>query len=122
MSGESTTRAVLTQDGDVLIEQPDGSYRKAAAKTSWQQVNALTEEEIDAAARDDADAPPLDDAFWANARIVMPQEYPKKHRGLQLDAEVIDWFEAQGPGWQNRVNAVLRSYIEAQKKHGPGGP
>jgi hypothetical protein len=29
MSDESTTRAILTQDGRVLIEQPDGSYRPA---------------------------------------------------------------------------------------------
>jgi uncharacterized protein (DUF4415 family) len=61
------------------------------------------------AARADADAQPLDDAFWANAPIVMPQRIPKKHQGMRLDSEVIDWFKAQGPGWQTRMNAVLRS-------------
>jgi uncharacterized protein (DUF4415 family) len=122
MSDESTTRAALTQDGKVMIEQPDGSYRKADSKTDWQRVNALTEDEIEAAARADADAQPLDDAFWADAHIVMPQRIPKKHQGMRLDAEVIDWFKAQGPGWQTRMNAVLRSYVEARKKHGPGHP
>ncbi len=118
MSDESTTRAVLTQDGQVMIEQPDGSYRMADGKTDWQRVSAHSEEEIDAAARTDADAPPLDDAFWANARIVVPRLAPEKHQGMQLDAEVRVWFKAQGPGWQTRINAVLRSYVEARKKHG----
>lgn len=120
MSDEGTTRAVLTQDGRVLIEQPDGHYRKADSRTDWQRVTTLTEEEIDAAARGDADALPLDDAFWADARVVLPQRIPKKHQGMRLDAEVLDWFKAQGPGWQTRINAVLRSYVEAQKKHGSG--
>ncbi len=122
MSDDSTTRAVLTQGGEVLIEQPDGSYRKADSKTDWQRVNALSEAEIESAARDDADAPPLDDAFWAKARIIMPHRIPKEPRYTRFDADVLDWFKAQGPGWQTRMNAVLRSYVEAQKKHGPGRP
>lgn len=119
MSDLSTTRALLTQDGKVLIEQPNGSYRQAKNKIDWQRVNAMTEDEINAAARSDVDTPPLDDAFWANARVALPQRFPKKHQGLRLDAEVLDWFKAQGPGWQTRMNAVLRSYVEAQKKHEP---
>lgn len=120
MSDESTTRAELTQGGKIMIEQPDGSYREAEGKTDWQRVNALTDAEIEAAARADADAPPLDDAFWANARVVEPPRLPKKHQGMRLDADVLDWFKAQGPGWQTRMNAVLKSYVRAQKRHGLG--
>lgn len=29
---------------------------------------------------------------------------------------MIDWFKAQGAGYQTRMNAVLRSYVEAQTK------
>jgi len=29
---------------------------------------------------------------------------------LRLDADVLDWFKAQGPGYQTRINAVLRAY------------
>jgi uncharacterized protein (DUF4415 family) len=119
MSGESTTRAILTQDGEVMIEQPDGSYRKADSKTDWERVNAWTDAEIEAAAEADPDAPPLDDVFWANARMVMPPRIPKNHEGTRFDAEVIDWFKAQGPGWQTRMNAVLRAYVEARKRRGP---
>ncbi|MDH4259050.1 MAG: BrnA antitoxin family protein [Gammaproteobacteria bacterium] len=32
---------------------------------------------------------------------------------LRLDADVLDWFRAQGAGYQTRINAVLRAYMEA---------
>jgi len=31
-----------------------------------------------------------------------------------LDADVLDWFKAQGKGYQTRINAVLRVYMDAQ--------
>jgi len=118
MSEGKTTRAMLTPDGTVLIEQPDGSFRATSGKTDWERVKALTEDEIEAAANTDPDAGILDDEFWKNARVVMPQT--KRHQGMRLDVEVIEWFKAQGPGWQTRMNAVLKSYVEAQKRgHSP---
>jgi uncharacterized protein (DUF4415 family) len=35
---------------------------------------------------------------------------------LRLDAKVLDWFKAQGKGYQTRINAVLRSYVEAHRE------
>lgn len=35
---------------------------------------------------------------------------------VRFDADVIDRFKAQGAGYQTRMNAVLRSYVEAQKR------
>ncbi len=114
MSDENITRAVLA-DGKVLVRQPDGSYREATGKTDWERVNARTDAEIEAAALADPDAPPLDDQFWEKARVVVPPRIPQPHQGVRLDADVIEWFKAQGPDWQTRMNAVLRSYVEAQK-------
>jgi uncharacterized protein (DUF4415 family) len=34
---------------------------------------------------------------------------------LRIDAEVLEWFKAQGPGYQTRINAVLRAYREAAR-------
>jgi uncharacterized protein (DUF4415 family) len=118
MSAESPTRAVLTQDGRVLIEQPDGSYRVARGRTDWDRVRAMTEEEVEAAAASDADAPPLDEAFWRTARVVFPQQTRKRHTGLRIDEDVLAWFRAQGRGYQTRMNAVLRAYVAAQKREG----
>jgi len=116
MSAESLTRAVLTQDGRVLVEQPDGSYRPTGSRTDWDRVRAMTEEEIEAAALSDPDAPPLDEAFWQAARVVFPRPVRKKHTGLRIDEDVLAWFRAQGPGYQTRMNAVLRAYVETQKR------
>ena len=35
---------------------------------------------------------------------------PKAAISLRLDADVLNWFKAQGPGYQTRINAVLRAY------------
>ena len=119
MSDESIIKAVLAHGGRVMLKQPDGSYREVESKTDWQRVQAMTDEEIEAAAHSDPDAAPLDDAFWAKARVVVTPRLPKKHQGIRLDMDVLDWFKAQGPGWQTRMNAVLKSYVRAQKRHEP---
>jgi uncharacterized protein (DUF4415 family) len=41
---------------------------------------------------------------------------PKQQTTVRLDADMLDWFKAQGPGYQTRINAVLRSYYEQKKK------
>ncbi len=38
---------------------------------------------------------------------------PKTSIALRVDADVLDWFRSQGPGYQTRINAVLRAFKEA---------
>lgn len=38
---------------------------------------------------------------------------PKASISLRLDADVLAWFKAQGPGYQTRMNAVLRAFKDA---------
>jgi len=41
---------------------------------------------------------------------------PKKSLlSLRIDADVLEWFRAQGRGYQSRMNALLRAYMEAHK-------
>ena len=47
------------------------------------------------------------------ARRELPAAPRKEAISLRLDAEVLDWFRARGPGYQTRINAVLRAYMEA---------
>ena len=42
-------------------------------ETDWERVDALTDEDIDAAASSDPDAPPTDTSFWKEATVVMPE-------------------------------------------------
>lgn len=62
-----------------------------------------------------ADAPEgasLGADFWSSAKIVMPDNKTSVH--LRVDTKVLDFFKAQGKGHLTRMNAVLRSYVEAK--------
>ncbi len=60
---------------------------------------------------DTSDIPELDEEFWKNAKLVMPET--KKPVSLRVDREVLDWFKKGGSGYQSRMNAVLKAYMEA---------
>jgi uncharacterized protein (DUF4415 family) len=66
------------------------------------------------------DAPVLepDADFWQGARVVMPPR-GKSSIHLRVDTDVLEWFREQGRGHLTRMNAVLRSFMEAQKQHRP---
>jgi uncharacterized protein (DUF4415 family) len=68
--------------------------------------------------RADAPALSLDAEFWENARVVMPPG-GKSSVHLRVDSDVLQWFKEQGRGHLTRMNAVLRSYMEAHKQHRP---
>ena len=38
---------------------------------------------------------------------------PKASISLRVDQDVLEWFKAQGPGYQTRINTVLRAYRDA---------
>jgi len=38
---------------------------------------------------------------------------PKATISLRVDADVLEWFKSGGPGYQTRINAVLRAFKEA---------
>lgn len=102
-------------DGTVLRRQPDGSYRPARTRTDWKRIAALTDAEIERLAASDPDHPPLDAAFWAGVDKPRPV---KEGISIKLDRDVLAWFRRQGRGYQTRMNAVLRRYMEAQRKAG----
>jgi len=42
----------------------------------------------------------------------MPE--PKDRLTIRVDHDVVEWLKENGPGYQTRINAILRSYMEAQ--------
>ncbi len=75
------------------------------------ELAALRDSDIDT-----SDIPELDQSFWQTARVVMPEERGKTQITAKFDYEVVQWFKSQGRGYQNRMNAVLRSYYEAHRE------
>ena len=63
-----------------------------------------------------SDIPELDDTFWNNARLVLPD--PTKSVTLRIRQSVLDAYKAQGKGYQTRMNAVLETYAKAKLKRG----
>jgi uncharacterized protein (DUF4415 family) len=84
--------------------------RRGEDQTDWARVDAMTEEELEASI-DHEEEGQID---WSTVQVGIPGA--KRQLTVRLDGDVIDWFKAQGAGYQTRMNAVLRSYVEAQKK------
>jgi uncharacterized protein (DUF4415 family) len=82
-------------------------------KTDWARVDALTDEEIAKAVANDPDAVPID-IDWSDAVLVIP---PKKQAiSIRVDEDVLKFFKKEGDGYQRRINAVLRSYMQQKAK------
>ena len=50
---------------------------------------------------------------WDAASIELPQ--PKAVLNMRVDKEILDYFRKSGKGYQSRINAVLRSYVETKE-------
>jgi uncharacterized protein (DUF4415 family) len=108
-------RAVLL-DGRMYERKPDGTLVPLEDRSDWTRVDAMTDEELTANAESDPDARPYSDEEWATVEFIhSPAKVPV---GLKLDADVLAWFKSHGRGYQTRINAVLRRYMEAQRKAG----
>ena len=73
---------------------------------------ALTDEDIARAVADDPDAVPLD-VDWSRAKLVTVT--PKIAMSIRVDADIHDFFKATGKGYQTRMNAVLRAFVDHEK-------
>ncbi len=51
---------------------------------------------------------------WTNVQVAWPQ--PKQAISLRIDQDVLAWFRDGGPGYQTRMNAVLRAFVDAQRR------
>ena len=82
---------------------------KRESQTNWAKVDELSDSDIDT-----SDIPPLDADFFKRAELRMPKR--KKSVTVRLDSDVLEWFQKQGKGYQTRINAVLRTYMEAHRE------
>ena len=86
------------------------------------RIDAIRDEDIDY-----SDIPDMGDADWSKAitwdQLMAKLNAPKSSVTIRYDADIIEWFKAnsgkngkRGKGYQTAMNAVLRSYVEAQKE------
>jgi uncharacterized protein (DUF4415 family) len=95
-----------------IVTRRWGDRRKG--KTDWARLDAMTDEEVEASIANDPDWAEFKDVDWSDVVLVIPAR--KKAISIRVDEDVLDYFKSQGDGYQRRINAVLRSYMQQKAK------
>ena len=81
------------------------------SRTNWAALEAGLDENIDY-----SDIPPLTEEFFENATLRIPAN--QAHQLVQIDPDVLKWFQSQTEEYKALINSVLRHHIE----HSGGQP
>ena len=79
------------------------------SRTDWKRLDAMKDEDIDL-----SDIPAITPEMFARA-VVRRNLKPvarKEQLTIRVDSEVLKWYRRQGPGYQTRINSLLRAYME----------
>jgi uncharacterized protein (DUF4415 family) len=103
--------------GSYTAEELAARRARGEDATDWARVEATTPGEVE---RDVATDPDLAvPEHWTGTVIPgLPFPLPSENKRqvtVRLDPEVLAYFKAQGRGWQTRINAVLKSFVEHQQ-------
>lgn len=82
------------------------------SETDWKRVDAATDENIDL-----SETPEVSPEMFARAvvRRGLKPVARKSQITLRVDRDVLDWYKQQGAGYQTKINALLRAYMEAHR-------
>ena len=83
--------------------------RRGETYSDWERAAATTYAEIEAQIAADPDEAGMI-VDWDSVTTEMPR--PKAEVHMRIDRDVLDYFRKTGKGYQTRINAVLRSYVE----------
>lgn len=77
---------------------------KHISRTNWGKLESLDDSDIDY-----SDIPPLDDTFFTQAKLMIPN-------GVRLDTDIFRWFRQHNPNYTEQINEILRQYIEEHEQ------
>jgi uncharacterized protein (DUF4415 family) len=87
---------------------------RGRSRTNLKKVDTITDADLERIiAEDDEERDLRPD--WTRAKLVLVE--PKQSVHLRLEQEIIDYFKAQGKGHISRMQAVLKSYVNAHRPH-----
>jgi uncharacterized protein (DUF4415 family) len=77
------------------------------------RLDAMKDEDIDF-----SDNPELTPEMFARGivRRNLKPIPPKKQLTLRVDRDVVDWYKKQGPGYQTKINSLLRAYMKEHQR------
>jgi len=82
------------------------------SQTDWERIKKMRDEDIDL-----TDIPEIEPEKFAKAivRKGLKTGSGKVQLTLRIDQDVVEWFKDRGRGYQTKINALLRAYMEAHK-------
>jgi uncharacterized protein (DUF4415 family) len=102
----------MRKNGNIVRYSADELRRLRATEgslTDWARIDAMTEAELEASIAADPDWRDIPRDWYKDAVPVRRDR--KRLISLRLDGDIVDWFRARGPGYQTRINGVLRAYV-----------
>ena len=82
-------------------------------RTDWRKAKAMTGKKLEASIRADVDDV-RGEPDWAQAIMGVPA--PKDHINIRIDHDVLEWFRANGRGYQTLMNNVLRAFVQSRRQ------
>jgi uncharacterized protein (DUF4415 family) len=79
-------------------------------KPNWRKLRNKSDKAIDY-----SDIPNMKTFDWSKAGVILPEA--KTRVNIRIDTDVYGFFKLQGPKYQTKINAVLRSYMEHELMH-----
>jgi uncharacterized protein (DUF4415 family) len=80
------------------------------SKTDWSRLTSSRPEKAPARAHPEADVKHVVRGIVRRGLAPLPS---KASISLRVDQDVLEWFKAQGTGYQTRINTVLRAFRDA---------
>lgn len=84
---------------------------KNISRTDWAALAAMSDDDIDY-----SDIPPLTEEFFKNATLRIPAS--QAHNWVELEPDIIKWFQSQGADYKALINAVLQRHITENSSQG----
>ena len=81
------------------------------SKTDWNRLEKMSDDDIQLT--EEHPEATLEMTVKGIVRRGLKPVPKKESISMRIDRDVIEWFKAQGPGYQTRMNAVLKAYRDA---------
>ena len=85
---------------------------RSGSKTDWKRVDAMSQAEVERLSGKDEG--PLAAEWESTVMVGLPPAKQDIH--IRLDGDILDWFKARGRGYQTRINAVLRAFVQTRQR------
>ena len=81
-------------------------------RTDWNKIKTTSARALKASIKADVDDV-TDELDWTQAIVGIPA--PKDQISIRIDHDVLEWFKANGKGYQTLMNNVLRAFVQSRR-------